>query len=190
MALNKIYGDEVEQYNELWNYGYELRRTNPGTTFTLNLSEGHFSTCYMSLDACKRGFLSACRTIICLDGCHIKTKFGGQLLTAVGMDSNDCIYPIAIAVVEVESLAIWKWFLQKLKEDLGIDNTYPWTIMTDKQKGLIPAVQQVFPEAEHRFCVRHLYQNFQMHFKGENLKNQLWACARSSSVRKWNMNME
>ena len=125
-----------------------------------------------------------------MDGCHIKTKFGGQLLTAVGMDPNDCIYPIAIAVVEVESLATWKWFLQKLKEDLGIDNTYPWTIMTDKQKGLIPAVQQVFPEAEHRFCVRHLYQNFQMHFKGENLKNQLWACARSSSVRKWNMNME
>jgi len=62
--------------------------------------------------------------------------------------------------------------------------------MTDKQKGLIPTVQQVFPEVEHRFCVRHLYQNFQMHFKGENLKKQLWACARSSSIKKWNMNME
>ena len=108
MALNKIHGNEVEQYNELWNYGYELRRTNPGTIFTLNLSEGHFSTCYMSLDACKRGFLSACSPIICLDGCHIKTKFGGQLLTAVGMDPNDCIYLIAIAIGEVESLATWK----------------------------------------------------------------------------------
>ena len=77
MALNKIYGAEVEQYNELWDYGCELRRSNPGTTFNLSLSEGHFSTCYLSLDACKRGFLSACRPIICLDGCHIKTKFGG-----------------------------------------------------------------------------------------------------------------
>jgi len=55
---------------------------------------------------------------------------------------------------------------------------------------LIPAVQQVFPESEHRFCVWHLYQNFQEHFKGENLKNQLWACARSSSVQHWNTNME
>ena len=108
LALNKIYGDEVEQYNELWDYGCELRMSNPGTTFNLNLSEGHFSTCYLSLDACKRRFLSACRPIICLDGCHIKTKFGGQLLTAVGMDPNDCIYPIAIAVAEVESLATWK----------------------------------------------------------------------------------
>ena len=75
---------------------------------------------------------------------HIKTKFGGQLLAVVGMDPNDCIYPIAIAVVEVECLATWKWFLRTLKEDLGIDNTYPWTIMTDKQKGLILAVQQLF----------------------------------------------
>ena len=57
-------------------------------------------------------------------------------------------------------------------------------------QGLIPAVQKVFPESEHRFCVRHLYSNFQQHFKGENLKNQLWSCARSSSVPQWNRNMD
>jgi hypothetical protein len=66
-----------------------------------------------------------------LDGCHIKNKFGGQILIAVGIDPNDCIYPIALAVVEVESLATWKWFLQTLKDDLGIINTFPWTIMHD-----------------------------------------------------------
>jgi hypothetical protein len=118
----------------------------------------------------------------------LKTKFGGILLTAVGIDPNDCIYPIAMVVVEVESLVSWKWFLETLKEDLGIYNTFPWTIMTDKQKGLIPVVEQVFPEAEH--SVRHLYSNFQVHFKGENLKDQLWACARSCTVEKWNMNMD
>jgi len=56
------------------------------------------------------------------------------LLTAVGIDPNDCIYPIAVALVEVESLSTWKWFLETLKEDLRIVNTYPWTVMTDKQK--------------------------------------------------------
>jgi hypothetical protein len=56
-------------------------------------------------------------------------------------------------------------------------------------QGLIPAVKQVFPESEHRFCVRHLYGNFQEKFKGETLKKQLWACARSSSEIQFNIMM-
>ena len=65
-----------------------------------------FSSSYMYLDACKRGFLSAYRPVLFLDGCHIKTKFGGIILTAVGIDTNDCIYPIALAVLEVVSIDI------------------------------------------------------------------------------------
>ena len=64
----------------------------------------------------------------------LKPKHGGQLLTAVGIDPNECIYPIAMGVVEVESTSTWKWFLATLKNDLNIINTGPYTIMSDKQK--------------------------------------------------------
>jgi hypothetical protein len=33
----------------------------------------------------------------------------------------------------------WKWYLETLKYDLGFENTYSWSVMTDKQKVTTPA---------------------------------------------------
>ena len=57
-------------------------------------------------------------------------------------------------------------------------------------QGLISAVEQLFPQSEHRFCVRHMWQNFQQHFKGDILKNQLWKIARRDTVQLYEKGME
>ena len=199
-SVKQIRGEDDDQYKMLWDYGEELRQTNPGSKFYLCTKEifdektketkEHFSTLYWSLDACKRGWLMGCRPIIFVDGCHIKTRYKGNLLTAVGIDPNDCIFPIAFGIVEVESTSSWEWFLASLKDDLNICNTSPYTIMSDKQKGLIAAVAKVWPDAEHRFCVRHMYQNFHKLHKGEQLKNNMWAIARATDTPTYNKAME
>ena len=61
----------------------------------------------------------SCRPIIGLDGCFLKGKYGGELLTAVGREENDQMLPIAFAVVEVENKDSWTWFLELLIEDIG-----------------------------------------------------------------------
>lgn len=38
-------------------------------------------------------------------------------------------------------------------------------------------MDELFPNSEHRFCVRHSHTNFRKHFKGKALTNQLWSCA-------------
>ncbi|GKG04829.1 mutator type transposase, partial [Tanacetum coccineum] len=38
-----------------------------------------------------------------LDGCFLSGPYPGQILTAVGVDPNNGIYPLAYAVVESES---------------------------------------------------------------------------------------
>ena len=62
------------------------------------------------------------------------------MLTAVGIDPNDCIFPIAMGLVEVECTSSWEWFLTTLKQDLNITNTSPFTIMSDKQKVWLPHI--------------------------------------------------
>ena len=76
--------------------------------------------------------MQACRPVICLDVSHLNTRYGGVLLTAVGLDPNDCIYPITCVVVDIENTDAWRWFLSSLKQDLLITDTDLWTIMSDK----------------------------------------------------------
>ncbi|KAF7154502.1 hypothetical protein RHSIM_Rhsim01G0148800 [Rhododendron simsii] len=61
-------------------------------------------------------------------------------------------------------------------------NSYGWTLMSDKQKRLIDAVSALFPNASHKFCVRHLYNNFKGEFKGLILKEIIWKAARATIV--------
>jgi hypothetical protein len=135
LAMRVIYGDEDGHYKLLRDYANEIRRSNPGSSFFVGLDDNsRFRRAYMSLEATKRGFMEGYRPIIFIDGCFIKTRYMGKLLAAVGIDPNDCIFPIAVATVEVEDTINWTWFLETLKKDLGIENTFPWTIISDKQK--------------------------------------------------------
>jgi len=88
----------------------------------------------MCLKACKDSMIS-CRPLIGLDGCFLKHKYGGELLTIVGRDANDQMVPIACVVVEVENKDTWTWFLELLIDDLrGPDICASYTFMSDQQK--------------------------------------------------------
>ncbi|XP_022862113.1 uncharacterized protein LOC111382388 [Olea europaea var. sylvestris] len=82
--------------------------------------------------------------------------------------------PIAYAVIQKENTSSWRWFLMLLSEDLSMENWSSVTLMSDRQKGLRNVVADLFPTAEHRFCVRHMYQIFfRKDFKGKHLKDCL-----------------
>ncbi|KAL3515809.1 hypothetical protein ACH5RR_022711 [Cinchona calisaya] len=81
---------------------------------------------------------------------HLEGLFGGQLLNAIGRDGNDNMYPIAIVVVKAEIYYSWRWFLNELKTDIGIDDGVGWTFISDRQKGLVRALEEEVPGGENR----------------------------------------
>ncbi|CAI9271631.1 unnamed protein product [Lactuca saligna] len=88
-------------------------------------------------------------------------------ILAMGRDANNHIFPIAWAVVEVENKETWKWFLDLLLDDIEMGIGHGLTLISDQHKGLIEAVKERVPAAEHRQCARHIYANFKKRFKGE-----------------------
>ncbi|XP_057747864.1 uncharacterized protein LOC130967058 [Arachis stenosperma] len=176
-------------------YGETLLKCNPESTVrigTIPQPDGNviFQRMYVCLSGCKNGFKAGCRRLIGLDGAFLKTQTGGQILSAVGQDANHHIYVIAWAIVDVENTENWRWFLELLHEDLGDYKENKWCFMSDMQKGLLSAVQEVMPHVHHRFCVWHLWRNFNKQWKDLELRGLLWECARSTTYQDFSDNMK
>lgn len=135
-ALEKLRRSEAEQYGKLRDYAEELKKTNPNSSVFIGSDHLIFQNMYVCIDACKRGFVAGCRPLVGLDGCFLKGRYKAQLLVAVGIDPNDCIFPIGYGVVDVESRESWTWFVRNLSIDLNIENSGSWTFMSDKEKVL------------------------------------------------------
>ncbi|KAL9685395.1 hypothetical protein QQ045_022845 [Rhodiola kirilowii] len=133
-ALKIIDGSVSEQFKPLTQYCGALLKWCPGSTILLKTDGPHFQRIYICLDACKRGFLTGCRSIISLYSCHLKGHYKGQIHSAVGRDANENIFPIAWAVCEAESKETWTWFLHNLINDIGIHVQHSWCFISDQQK--------------------------------------------------------
>ncbi|CAL8995560.1 unnamed protein product, partial [Prunus brigantina] len=102
-----IEGSYLEQYTRLWDYAEQLKSSNKGSTVVIknDMVRGElvFQRIYLCLAGCKKGFLEGCRSVIGVDGCHLKGPYTRQVLTAVGVDGNNGMFPIAYAIVEAEN---------------------------------------------------------------------------------------
>ncbi|VVA36907.1 PREDICTED: transposon Mutator sub-class [Prunus dulcis] len=117
--------------------------------------------------------------------CDFNGVYGGQLLTAIGVDANNETWVIAYAVVEVETRDSWTWFLELLAADVGIVNSHGWACISERQKGLLGAFEDVVPNAEHRFCAKNLFSSYIKLYKGKPLKDSHCGCARATTVQQY-----
>ncbi|XP_014499233.1 uncharacterized protein LOC106760293 [Vigna radiata var. radiata] len=170
-TMDSLVSDGERQYGHLYDYVAELLRVKAGT-FKIKVNRPQptlpprFRSFYMCLEGCKEGFLGSYRPFIGVDGCHLKTSYGGQLLVAVARDPNDQYFPLAFAVVENECKETWRWFLTLLLDDIGGIDCQRWIFISDQQKGLMAVFDEILNGVEHRLCLRHLYNNYKKKFGG------------------------
>ncbi|KAJ9545219.1 hypothetical protein OSB04_024926 [Centaurea solstitialis] len=185
----------VEHYGKLWDYAEELRKSNPRSTVLVGVNsmpdgKNYFKRFYVCLSGLKEAWVQGCRRVIGLDGCFLKTACKGELLSAVGRDANNQIFPFAWAVVTVDNKDNWKWFMECVIGDIGFSDGHGLTIISDQHKGLLKAAKEVLPLAEHRQCARHIYQNFRKRHTGVLFKNLFWKASKATYPEKFMQVME
>uniref|UniRef100_A0A1J3H9G1 SWIM-type domain-containing protein n=1 Tax=Noccaea caerulescens TaxID=107243 RepID=A0A1J3H9G1_NOCCA len=184
-------------FARIWDYQEEVRESNSGSTMEIETIPGpvpggkqRFHRLYVCFEALKSSWKQSCRPIIGLDAAFMKWDVKGQMLAAVGRDGDNRIFPIAWAVVEVEDNPNWLWFVQLLKTDLGLEDGADITIISDKHKGILAAVHEELPKAEHRMCARHILENWKKTNKDIELERKFWKIARSYTVEDFESNLE
>ncbi|XP_074297964.1 uncharacterized protein LOC141628771 [Silene latifolia] len=111
-ALKEINGGHDESYKLLPRYCEMVKQTNPND-----------SPC--------------CRSLIGVDGTHLKGNHGGVLLSAVALDGNNELFPIAVGVVESENKDSWSNFFWHLKQVVQDSKRSDWTIISNRQKFVV-----------------------------------------------------
>ena len=94
-----IEGKASDHYARILDYAAEIQRSNPGSTVQVGVNlnpngKHYFHRFYLCFHALKTGWIVGCRRVIGLDGCFLKAQVKGQLLTTIGKDANNQVYPI------------------------------------------------------------------------------------------------
>ncbi|GKU87094.1 hypothetical protein SLEP1_g1545 [Rubroshorea leprosula] len=179
-------GNYRDEYAMINAFGMYLKEVNPGnlvfiTTDENSASEKVFSRMYVCLKAVSDGWKKGCRPIFGVDSCFLKGICKGILLSAVGRDGNNQMYPITWAVVESENNDSWQWFMEKLANDLELGDGHGYTVISDRHPGIINAKTEVLPLIWHKYCARHLYCNLARRNRADDIKLAFWLACRATN---------
>ncbi|KAL0913410.1 hypothetical protein M5K25_016871 [Dendrobium thyrsiflorum] len=172
LAREQMFGSIDDNYSWVPTLKSKLIKRNPGSHITYICDNQNHSF--------KRFFV------------NFKSKYLGVLLAANCLDGNNGLFTIAFAVAESESKKSWEWFLKNLAEAFSVDVEH-LAFISDMEKGLGEAIKVVFPNAEHRIFMRHLWKNIKKLFRCDDshrLQRLVWSAANCYNLQEFNAKVE
>ncbi|KAK1630045.1 hypothetical protein QYE76_004360 [Lolium multiflorum] len=200
-ALENRFGTFYDAYDGVVRLLQTLKDRNPGTHVDIqdfvipefpNVRVLH--RVFFAFSICIEAFMH-CRPVMCVDGTFLTGRYKGQILTAIGVDGNNRIVPLAFAFVESENTASWLWFFRQLKKSIVKDRPNV-CVLHDRHAGILAAIKTLkeagpdeetpWQDMQSRWCMRHLGANFFSQFRSKGLMNLFKKLCKQNQECKYN----
>jgi hypothetical protein len=136
------------------------------------------------------------RPVVSLDAAHLRSEYKGTLYIASVLSGNNDVFPIGVMMSSGnEDRATWTKMLLLLKEAFPIlvEQGFhgmeapplcecPFVFVSDRDKGLKPALKEVFPTNLEFSCAKHIESNVTQRF-GKQCGRYVMAMAKTYSAR-------
>jgi hypothetical protein len=174
----EIDGDEANCFAKFPAYCQRYKAADPLNFCKMKVYEtGQFEAIFFAPASCRQAYTKM-RNFLAIDGTHTLSKYRMMLLICCGIDANDNVFPIAWGLVPIENEYWWTWFLENLALAYSSTSSEDHIFISDRDKGIAPAVAKVFPLGLQAHCCQHIADNIQSKF-GNKCRLLFWACARA-----------
>ncbi|XLT82123.1 protein FAR1-RELATED SEQUENCE 5 [Arachis hypogaea] len=95
--------------------------------------------------------------VLAFDATYGRNKYNLPVIIFSGVNHHNQTCVFGAAMVSCETQATYVWVLQKLLECM--EGKAPKAVITDGDRSMRMAINEVFPEAHHRLCAWHLLKN-------------------------------
>jgi hypothetical protein len=159
-------GREEDDFARMNDLGARIQDVDPQSFLVLeSTNDARFSRFFFTPNALRLA-VPHLRPFIALDACHCSSRYRQTLMIAVGIDGNNQVVPLCWAICQKEDYNNWRWFLRCLGSAHGgmrgpFATRKDLVIMSDREKGLDIAVQEMLPTATHSYCAQHIAANIQ-----------------------------
>ncbi|WVZ53713.1 LOW QUALITY PROTEIN: hypothetical protein U9M48_004618 [Paspalum notatum var. saurae] len=96
---------------------------------------------FFCLGPCVRAF-QYYLPLLCIDGTFLTGKYKGTILTAIGVDGNNQVLPVAFAFVENENAESWYWFLERVKAQV-VSSRSNVCLISDRHAEILDAIEKL-----------------------------------------------
>lgn len=106
--------------------------------------------------------LQASPEVLLMDSTYKTNRYRLPLFCIVGVTPLKRTFHVAFAFLANECRGDFAWALQGLRRLYGLlkpPGTLPATLITDRDRGLLLAIQEVFPTSGHLLCLWHVNKN-------------------------------